>query len=212
MPADRQCDQAGSLAVDLARGTLEEFERTGEGYLLDTPTPTRCARWSACRWLRTGACGRGCGSFATRSAPSPTETLRRGGTASRATLLEGALMADRQRHESGSDDEREEAYVSRLMEDAIRTLHRKGVPLLQARQIVLQAKRMGEEMAEIDTGPEDDDPGECLHGPSEDWECTHCGGEGICMDGADPLGNCPDDPHKCHACNGHGDRDHQVIF
>lgn len=23
-------------------------------------------------------------------------------------------------------------------------------------------------------------------------ECTHCGGDGDCMDGSDPLGNCPD--------------------
>lgn len=42
--------------------------------------------------------------------------------------------------------------------------------------------------------------------------CTHCGGEGICMDGSDPLGNCPDRPHRCHACGGSGAREDQVIF
>jgi hypothetical protein len=42
--------------------------------------------------------------------------------------------------------------------------------------------------------------------------CTHCNGEGLCMDGADPLHSCPDEPHRCHACGGSGDRKHQVIF
>lgn len=42
--------------------------------------------------------------------------------------------------------------------------------------------------------------------------CTHCGGDGLCWDGADPLDNCPDTAHACHACNGSGDREDQVIF
>lgn len=42
--------------------------------------------------------------------------------------------------------------------------------------------------------------------------CTHCGGDGVCDDGADPLGNCPDDAHRCHACAGTGDRAMQRIF
>ena len=57
----------------------------------------------------------------------------------------------------------------------------------------------------------------CVPHP-EDFEddveraCTHCGGEGLCSAGADPLGNCPDDFHDCHACNGSGNREDQVIF
>jgi hypothetical protein len=47
---------------------------------------------------------------------------------------------------------------------------------------------------------------------SDDLECTHCGGEGLCWDGSDPLGNCPDDPHRCHACGGSGNRKDQTIF
>lgn len=43
-------------------------------------------------------------------------------------------------------------------------------------------------------------------------ECGHCCGEGVCWDGADPLGNCPDEPHRCHACGGSGNRRDQVIF
>lgn len=46
----------------------------------------------------------------------------------------------------------------------------------------------------------------------EDYDCTHCGGEGDCMDGADPLGNCPEEPHRCHACDGSGRRRDQRIF
>jgi hypothetical protein len=45
-----------------------------------------------------------------------------------------------------------------------------------------------------------------------DLECSHCGGEGLCWDGSDPLGNCPDEMHRCHACNGSGKRRDQVIF
>jgi hypothetical protein len=43
-------------------------------------------------------------------------------------------------------------------------------------------------------------------------DCTWCNGEGVCMDGADPLGNCPDEPHRCHACLGSGNRQDQVLF
>lgn len=43
-------------------------------------------------------------------------------------------------------------------------------------------------------------------------ECTHCGGEGTCDDGADPLNTCPEHVHRCHACNGSGDRKDQVVF
>ncbi len=45
-----------------------------------------------------------------------------------------------------------------------------------------------------------------------EWACTHCGGEGLCWDGSDPLGDCPDEPHPCHACDGSGRRDDQRIF
>ena len=43
-------------------------------------------------------------------------------------------------------------------------------------------------------------------------DCTHCGGDGICDDGADPLWSCPAEAHCCHACNGSGKRRDQVIF
>ncbi len=46
----------------------------------------------------------------------------------------------------------------------------------------------------------------------EHVDCTHCGGEGLCWDGADPLGDCPDEPHNCHACGGSGDIEDQMIF
>lgn len=42
--------------------------------------------------------------------------------------------------------------------------------------------------------------------------CTHCGGDGLCWDGDDPLGNCPDSAHPCHACGGTGNREDQTIF
>jgi len=45
-----------------------------------------------------------------------------------------------------------------------------------------------------------------------DLECTHCGGEGTCYDGSDPLGDCPDEEHPCHACYGSGKRRDQTIF
>lgn len=46
----------------------------------------------------------------------------------------------------------------------------------------------------------------------ENYACTHCGGEGQCCDGADPLGDCPDDYHPCHACRGSGARKDQVVY
>lgn len=49
-------------------------------------------------------------------------------------------------------------------------------------------------------------------GDDDFLECTHCGGEGLCWDGSDPLGNCPDEPHRCHACGGSGRRKDQVIW
>ena len=54
--------------------------------------------------------------------------------------------------------------------------------------------------------------------PSEDewlegeWDCTHCCGEGTCDDNSDPLGNCGDDLHPCHACGGSGLRKDQRVF
>ena len=35
-------------------------------------------------------------------------------------------------------------------------------------------------------------------------ECTVCGGDGDCMDNSDPLWDCDDLPHDCHACCGSG--------
>lgn len=46
----------------------------------------------------------------------------------------------------------------------------------------------------------------------DNLECTHCGGDGECDDGADPLLTCPCEPHTCHACNGSGKRRDQVIL
>jgi hypothetical protein len=46
----------------------------------------------------------------------------------------------------------------------------------------------------------------------EGLECTWCSGGGICYDGADPLGNCTDYPHDCHACHGSGKRADQTVF
>ena len=61
-----------------------------------------------------------------------------------------------------------------------------------------------------------DDSGEDFFDESEEWDterdCTHCGGSGDCDEGSDPLGNCPEDPHRCHACGGSGDRKDQRIF
>lgn len=46
----------------------------------------------------------------------------------------------------------------------------------------------------------------------DEWACTHCSGEGICDENNDPLWDCDDRPHRCHACNGSGKRRDQVIF
>jgi DnaJ-class molecular chaperone len=41
--------------------------------------------------------------------------------------------------------------------------------------------------------------------------CTRCGGSGWCED-EDPLGDCPEPPHRCHECGGSGNQKDQVIF
>jgi DnaJ-class molecular chaperone len=51
----------------------------------------------------------------------------------------------------------------------------------------------------------DDDSG-------EEWDCTHCAGEGTCDDNANPLWDCDDHLHSCHACGGSGKRSDQRIF
>lgn len=43
-------------------------------------------------------------------------------------------------------------------------------------------------------------------------ECTHCNGDGTCDVNADPLWDCDDQPHPCHACGGTGKRRDQTIF
>lgn len=43
-------------------------------------------------------------------------------------------------------------------------------------------------------------------------ECTHCNGDGTCDDGADPLADCTDELHNCHACGGSGKHRDQRIF
>lgn len=37
-------------------------------------------------------------------------------------------------------------------------------------------------------------------------ECTICNGDGTCDDNADPLWDCDEIPHPCHACDGTGNR------
>jgi hypothetical protein len=51
-----------------------------------------------------------------------------------------------------------------------------------------------------------------LDDDDRELECTHCGGEGTCEDGSDPLVTCPEEPHPCHACNGSGLRRDQRIW
>lgn len=51
-----------------------------------------------------------------------------------------------------------------------------------------------------------------IYADEDEYWCTHCGGEGDCMDGSDPLGDCPDEPHRCHACGGSGKRSDQWLF
>ena len=43
-------------------------------------------------------------------------------------------------------------------------------------------------------------------------DCTHCGGEGDCDANANPLWDCDDQFHPCHACGGSGKRRDQRIF
>lgn len=45
-----------------------------------------------------------------------------------------------------------------------------------------------------------------------DLECTICGGEGTCDANADPLWDCDDSIHDCHACRGSGMRRDQSYF
>lgn len=61
-------------------------------------------------------------------------------------------------------------------------------------------------MIEIEDHRWDEDP------EGEGWPCTHCSGEGVCDAGSDPLGDCPEDPHRCHACGGSGNRRDQTVF
>ena len=42
--------------------------------------------------------------------------------------------------------------------------------------------------------------------------CTHCNGEGTCDDNANPLWDCDDNLHGCHACGGTGERRDQRVF
>lgn len=56
------------------------------------------------------------------------------------------------------------------------------------------------------------DPGDCDTPDGYYEPCSYCGGEGDCMDGADPLGDCRDEPHECHACSGSGRAEDQVIW
>jgi hypothetical protein len=51
-----------------------------------------------------------------------------------------------------------------------------------------------------------------LRADDPEWAGTHCNGEGLCWDGADPLGDCPDEMHACHACYGSGKREDQWLF
>lgn len=71
------------------------------------------------------------------------------------------------------------------------------------------SERGYEQIGDINWPPLDDDDHD---DDGFDLECTHCGGEGLCWDGSDPLGNCPDAPHRCHACGGSGNRKDQTVF
>lgn len=46
----------------------------------------------------------------------------------------------------------------------------------------------------------------------DDFDCTICGGDGTCMDNSDPLWDCDELPHACHACRGTGRRKDQRYF
>lgn len=45
-----------------------------------------------------------------------------------------------------------------------------------------------------------------------DSGCSWCGGDGVCTDGVDPLGDCPDEAHRCHACGGTGLAKDQTVW
>lgn len=51
-----------------------------------------------------------------------------------------------------------------------------------------------------------------LFDDGQEWDCTHCGGDGDCDANANPLGDCDENPHPCHACGGSGLRRDQRIF
>jgi hypothetical protein len=69
------------------------------------------------------------------------------------------------------------------------------------------AARMARDLA----GPYDDDR-PTRADVEDDDPCSHCNGEGLCWDGSDPLGDCPDEMHDCHACRGSGRGRDQVIW
>lgn len=46
----------------------------------------------------------------------------------------------------------------------------------------------------------------------DNLDCTHCGGTGECDDNANPLWDCDDLPHACHACGGTGNRSDQMTL
>lgn len=53
----------------------------------------------------------------------------------------------------------------------------------------------------------------CDEAFEDEWDCTHCAGDGICDEGADWIGgSCPLEAHACHACHGTGRRSDQRIF
>ncbi len=54
--------------------------------------------------------------------------------------------------------------------------------------------------------------GNCYCEERDDLDCTHCGGDGICDANANPMWDCDDLPHACHACGGSGNRRDQRIF
>jgi DnaJ-class molecular chaperone len=49
----------------------------------------------------------------------------------------------------------------------------------------------------------------CYDDPDDDWDCTICGGDGTCDANADPLWDCDEVDHPCHACGGTGKRSAQ---
>jgi hypothetical protein len=67
----------------------------------------------------------------------------------------------------------------------------------------------GQRQSEADCS---DDLDEWVDEYDDELDCTHCDGGGDCFDGSDPLGDCPDEAHPCHACGGSGRRSDQRIF